>query len=514
VASSLPGCSVIIIAYNSGGLLPSCLHSINKALAGMDHQVVVFDNGSPESLGEDLPKHFPSVEFVFSKENLGFGKGCNAAAARAKHPYLFFVNPDTLVSEDTFRSTLEYMLSRPDAGIVGCRILNGDGSLQWACRRSFPSPMAAVYKTLGLAALFPRSRRFAAYNLTYLDPEQDAEVDAISGSFFCVARDTFEKVGGFDESFFMYGEDLDICYRVQQAGFRNYYFPGTSIVHFKGQSSKTRAFRSYVNFYQAMLVFVNKHRYYRPFPKPLVAGGILLAALLGVFSRLLPRWWKMLLDLGGFCALWVLLASDISLWPVPPALLLLGLAAWLPLLALGEYSTHRLDSRDLAKYLLPAQAGAAVIGHLSGTGPFVYLVATLGAFSMLFWRRAYYWGHYFFRVFTGRRTRAVLLGASPEADRWFGDERALPGCELLGCVSAKGDLPPIRRAHLLGKPSDLLQIRSRTGFRDLLVVPDSHGFHEPVDAHALLENLKIRTRLLIGHPDTSTFILVDLNYLK
>jgi len=515
VHSGLPGCSVIIIAYNSGSLLPSCLHSIQNALAGMEHQILVLDNGSPEPLREEMPSHFPGVEFIHSSVNMGFGKACNAAAGKAVHPYLFFVNPDTLVSSDTFRSTLEYIVAKPNAGIVGCRILNGDGTIQWACRRNIPTPMAAIYKTLGLAALFPKSRRFGAYNLTYLDPDQEAEVEAISGSFFCVARNTYIQVKGFDESFFMYGEDLDICVRVRQAGYQNFYFPGTSIVHFKGQSSKTRALMSYVNFYQAMLIFVRKHRHFR-MPVGVVALGILLAALIGVFSRLLPRWWKMLLDLACVGAGWGIVGLSQS-WQAPKdALFALMLMAWIPLLVQGEYSTHRLDSRHLARTLVPALVAGSLLSYFGlGADPLVFPAAGLGLVFLLAWRRVYHWGTYFFRVFTGRRCRAVLLGSSPEVSHWFADENLLPGRELLGCVTQIPEqADPAQRVHVLGSPGELTQIRLRTGCRELLVVPDSWGRHEPVVAQEIWKTLKMKTSLLIGHPDTGTFMLVDLNYLK
>ena len=481
----------------------------------MEHQVLVWDNGSPEPLPEGMEEHFPDVEFIRSPVNLGFGKACNAAAARAAHPYFFFVNPDTLVSCDTFSSTLSFMLSRPDAGIVGCRILNGDGTIQWACRRSIPTPMAAIYKTLGLAALFPRSRRFGAYNLTWLDPAEEAEVDAVSGSFFCVSAATYRLVGGFDETFFMYGEDLDICMRVRQAGFKNYYYPGTSIVHFKGQSSRTRALRSYVDFYHAMLIFSRKHRQYGPIPVPVIALGILLAALIGVFSRLLPRWWKMLLDAGvlgaslGLCAAFSGSEFSYALWG------LLCAGAGLPLLACGEYSTHRLDSRHLARLLAPGLGLCALAGAFcSDAGPVLAGAALLSLGSLLAWRRAYSWGHYFYRVFSGKRSRALLLGASANTSRWFSRENLLPGHELLGCVTAQDHVPAEHRVHVLGSPEELESIRRRTGCQRVLVVPDDWGFHEPLQAARWLDELKMRTSLLLGAPEAGTFLLVDLNYLK
>lgn len=516
MSSALPGCSVVIIAYNSGYLLPACLHSIQLALQDMDHQILVLDNGSPEPLDADFAARFPDVEFLHSDTNLGFGKACNTAARKALHPYLFFVNPDTLVSRNTFRSTLEFTLTKPDAGLVGCRILNGDGSIQWACRRSFPSPMAAVYKTLGLAALFPNSKRFGAYNLTYLDPDQEAVVDAISGSFFCVSRALYEQIGGFDEAFFMYGEDLDICLRSQQAGRRNYYFPGTSIVHFKGQSSRTRALGSYVNFYHAMLIFARKHRYYKPIPVSVVSVGIFFAALLGLFSRLLSRWWKMLIDLG-VAGVALYLAAILCGSSVRGEVALIdALAVWLPLLVKGEYSTHRMDSRHLLKVLLPSTAAAALVNAFLLQASPAWLLLPAASFALVGWRRALVWGTYFWRVFTGRRCRALLLGSGDHVDRWFNSDDALPGHELLGSVAGSlQGVAPENRVHLLGSIDDLSDIRSRTGFRELIVIPDRHGRFDSFDRLASLSrDLRLRIQLLVGKPDAGTFLLVDLNYLN
>ena len=248
-------CSVIIVAYNSRDYIPACLASVSDALKNIDSEIIVVDNGSPIPILPEQKNAFPHVKWIDSAENLGFGKGCNLAAKSATKEVLFFVNPDTVVSRGTFERTLSYMASKPDAGAVGCKILNGDGTLQWACRRSFPSPFAAICKTIGLSALFPKSKIFASYNMTYLDPDEETAVDAVSGSFLGVKRETFDKLHGFDEDFFMYGEDLDICLRIKKLGFNNYYYPGTSILHFKGQSSKTRRFRTFVEFFMALLIF-------------------------------------------------------------------------------------------------------------------------------------------------------------------------------------------------------------------------------------------------------------------
>lgn len=500
-------CSIIIIAYNSNGTLPSCLHSVFNALKGIEHQVIVVDNGSPHPLSPSLKEEYPDTLWIDSPKNLGFGKACNLAAKQAKHSLLFFVNPDTLISPDTFASLTDYILQKPDVGIVGCRVLNGDGSLQWACRRSFPSPMIAVYKTLGLSNLFPRSRKFGAYNLTYLSPENEAEVDAVSGSFFCVRKEVYEKVSGFDEGFFLYGEDLDICYRVKKLGLHNYYFPGTSIIHFKGHSSRSRVVRSFIDFYQAMIIFARKHAEFRPVPLWMISAGVLMAAGLGVFSRLLPQWWKLGLDL----CIGLLFFKGVQ---ASPDVMLMGLGTLFPLFFRGEYGVPGFDGKRLWHWTIPTLivflSGLAYWNGL-GLRPLIFL--TIYWSLLWLWRRFWFWGRYFEGVFNGRRKRTLILGGHAQVRNWFIRENLLPDRDILGSVSAQ-DIDELEvREHSLGHINSLPAIQARTGIREILVVPDARGHHElpPFD---LLQRCHIKPYLAIGHPDHDTFTLVDLYFLK
>jgi GT2 family glycosyltransferase/lipopolysaccharide/colanic/teichoic acid biosynthesis glycosyltransferase len=172
------------------------------------------------------------------------------------------LNPDTVVQEDTFVAIRDFLDTHPDTGMVGCKVLNPDGTLQLACRRSFPTPWVAFTRLSGLSRLFPKSRWFGRYNLTYLPEDETAEVEAISGSFMAVRREALAKVGMLDEAFFLYGEDLDWCFRMRQSGWKIHYFPGTQIVHFKGESAKQSGLDNLRLFYQAMGLFVRKH--FRP----------------------------------------------------------------------------------------------------------------------------------------------------------------------------------------------------------------------------------------------------------
>lgn len=251
--------SIIIVNFNVKAFLQNCLLSVRKALEEIPSEIIVVDNASDDGSVEIIKKNFPDVKIIELSENLGFSKANNIGLKIAKGEYICLLNPDTIVEEDTLNTMIRFMESHPEAGMAGCKILNPDGTFQLACRRSFPTPWVAFTKIFGLSALFPKSKLFARYNLTYLDENQTYEVDAISGSFMFLRKDVYEKVGGLDESFFMYGEDLDWCFRIKKAGFKIYYVHSTKIIHFKGESTKRSNIDEVKHFYNAMRLFVRKH---------------------------------------------------------------------------------------------------------------------------------------------------------------------------------------------------------------------------------------------------------------
>lgn len=251
--------SIIIVNYNVKEFLLNLLHSIEKASSNIDKEIIVVDNASDDGSVEAIKEKFPTVKLVENKNNIGFGSANNQGLKIAQGKYILFINPDCIVSEDTFDKMISFFEGNVNCGLAGCKILNSDGSLQLACRRSFPGPWTSFTKVTGLSNLFPNSRIFARYNLNYLDENRTYEVDGVSGSFMMIKRETYEKVGGFDEQFFMYGEDLDLCYRVQKAGFKVFYVPDTQIIHYKGESTKRSNLDETKLFYDAMHKFVKKH---------------------------------------------------------------------------------------------------------------------------------------------------------------------------------------------------------------------------------------------------------------
>ena len=251
--------SVIIVNYNVKEFLQNLLHSIEKASANLSKEIIVVDNASDDGSVEVIREKFPYVNLIENKINVGFGKANNQGLAIAKGNYILFINPDCIVSEDTLDKMISFFGGHSDCALAGCKILNSDGTLQLACRRSFPGPWTSFTKVTGLSNLFPKSRIFARYNLTYLDENKTYEVDAVSGSFMMMRKTVYDNVGGFDEQFFMYGEDLDLCYRIQKAGHKVFYVHSTQVIHYKGESTKRSNLDETKLFYDAMHLFVKKH---------------------------------------------------------------------------------------------------------------------------------------------------------------------------------------------------------------------------------------------------------------
>lgn len=343
--------SIIIVSYNVRDFLWQALNSIEKAASGLSSEVIVVDNASYDGSVALVKKHFPRVKVIENKTNVGFARANNQALRICKGKFICLVNPDTLVQEDTFSTILKFFQEQPDAGMVGCKVLNPNGTLQLACRRSYPTPWIAFTRISGLSRLFPKSRFFGRYNLTYLHPEQVAEVEAISGSFMIVRRRVVDEVGLLDESFFLYGEDLDWCYRIREADWKIYYLPTTQIIHFKGESSRRSEFDQLRLFYKAMRLFVRKHfgKGRALVPSFFLQTAIWVRAGLhffgAVISRIvLPLWDLLLINAALPLALWIRF-GNLSNWRAFLVVWISYSLIWLFCLsAFGLYSRKRFSA--------------------------------------------------------------------------------------------------------------------------------------------------------------------------
>jgi O-antigen biosynthesis protein len=251
--------SVIIVNYNVKYFLEHCLSSVAKAIEPLHAEVFVVDNASTDGSDTYFKNRFPFVQFIYNKTNDGFAKGNNIAVAKAKGEYILFLNPDTIVAEDCFVKCSQFFKKHENCGALGVKMVDGAGNFLKESKRSFPSPLTSFYKLSGLSRLFPNSAKFSKYHLGHLSENETHAVDVLAGAFLMVKKEVLDKVGSFDEAFFMYGEDVDLSYRIQKAGYQNYYFADTTIIHFKGESTKRGSLNYVKMFYKAMSQFVTKH---------------------------------------------------------------------------------------------------------------------------------------------------------------------------------------------------------------------------------------------------------------
>lgn len=252
--------AAITVSYNSSEYLENCLSSFYRATKTQPSQLVVVDNASrDQDAVAALPQLFAQLSVILNSENVGFAKACNQGIRSVEADYYLLLNPDCVLLDGAVDQCLGFLETAPEVGIVGCRVENPDRSLQLACRRSIPAPSIALYRFLGLGRLFPRSRTFGRYNYTFMDEHVTHEVEAVSGSFLMFRAAVAQEIGLLSEDYFLYGEDLDFCYRAGLAGWKIIYYPAASVLHHKRRSSSQDASASNFHFYNAMKIFYRKH---------------------------------------------------------------------------------------------------------------------------------------------------------------------------------------------------------------------------------------------------------------
>lgn len=502
-----PDVSIIIVNYNVRDFLEQALRSIQRACQSLESETIVVDNNSIDGSVEMVREQFPGVHVISNTENVGFSRANNEAIQRARGRYLLIINPDTIVQEDTLRTLVDFMDEHPEAGAVGCQILNPDGTFAPESRRSFPTPSTAFYRMTGLSRLFPNSERFGRYNMSYLPEDQVAEVDALSGSCMMVrhtalycsrdeARVRRQKgattdellqqadttsaggAGLFDEDFFMYGEDLDWCYRIQKAGWKILYTPDTQIIHYKGESTKKGELRYVRLFYRAMIQFTRKHfsdRYSRFFAL-LIHLGILIHAGFAMIGSQLRR---LSLPLADFALCYGAIGSTLYWYhgavPGESTSYLYGVVA--PLYALvtvlsiaAADSYHRSHHRSLKGVLYGTGIAFTIVTFLSyyveplaAYPRAVPLIGFTGAALLLVGSR---WViRHMGQIQQGLR-RAIMVGHPVEAERLSHllDQHPRPAFKLVGYVDSKHrepapEPPTPRQLGNLHHLRDLVRLR-------------------------------------------------------
>ena len=272
--------------------------SVHSALKDIDAEVFVVDNASSDDSCSMVKQKFPTVKLIENYQNVGFSKANNQAISQSQGKYVLLLNPDTVVQEDTFTKCIAFMNSHCEAGAITVKMIDGKGNYLPESKRGFPSPWVSFFKIFGLTSLFPKSRIFARYYLGHLDKNATNQIDILPGAFMFIKREALNKSGLLDEQFFMYGEDIDLSYRITQAGYKNYYYPECQIIHYKGESTKKGSLNYVLVFYKAMIIFAKKHFKSNKASTfiILINLAIYFRALLSIIKRIINTLWLPLLD--------------------------------------------------------------------------------------------------------------------------------------------------------------------------------------------------------------------------
>ncbi|MFC1555508.1 glycosyltransferase [candidate division KSB1 bacterium] len=516
--------SVIIVNYNVRDFLEQALYSIQRALENISSEVYVVDNASSDGSTKIVRERFPDVQIIENNNNVGFARANNMAIERASGQYIALINPDTLVKEDTFESILHGFEEFPEAGMIGCKVLNPDGTLQLSCRRSFPTPWIAMTRMTGLSYLFPKNRIFGRYNLTYLNEDSIEEVDAISGSFMTVSRKVIDSVGGLDEDFFMYGEDLEWCYKIKEAGWKILYYPKTSIIHYKGESSRQSSMNQLKLFYDAMAIFSEKHfRSYNILtPLWLLKISIWMRALFTFMLRSVQSLAIPLVD-SAFVFSSILLAFYIrfgALIKLPlygdyrDFLIIGGMSSGLILISLfiqGVYPRNRFSIRRGFRGALWGSIAAAMFIFFSRWLAVSRLVIILSALLQVFfitgWRillrlviRNISGNKLFLISDEMRPVRSIIVGADPVSRKIFNKFKKHPyySSQIVGMVSLNPEESDQsdQSKEIIGDFSELFSIIKKYRITDIIFSAASHSYDRIIDTITLCHEARVGLKLV------------------
>uniref|UniRef100_A0A7C4TB11 Glycosyltransferase n=1 Tax=candidate division WOR-3 bacterium TaxID=2052148 RepID=A0A7C4TB11_UNCW3 len=433
-----PEISIIIVNYNVKHFLEQCLMAIERARHNLRIEIIVVDNASVDGSKAMIKKRFPNVQLIENYKNLGFARANNQALRIARGKYILILNPDTLIQEDTLEVLKKFLDEHPDSAAVGCKLLNPNGSFQYASRRSIPTPWVAFTKIIGLSRIFPKSHLFGKYNLTFLPFDLESEVDVLSGSLMMIRKDVLDRIGYFDEDYFMYGEDIDLCYRIKKSGGKIYYTPKTKAIHYKGESTRRAEFSYITNFYSSMLIFINKHfkDRYSFIVKGILILGIYLRAYIAYLISLIkniatPVFDLILLILSLFFAIkiWLPQTSLKNFLVIIPVYSIVWFAT---IYSFGSYHSR-------GRYHLKPIIGGAITGLLINS-TFTYFfkqfaysrVVVLIAFILIIlslgiWRLIYRWlGPHSVKHPISKLRRTIIVGSGKEGIRILKKLRVRP----------------------------------------------------------------------------------------
>lgn len=287
--------SVIIVSYNVYPFLDNCLRSVQQAMKDIDGEIIVVDNSSVDRTPQLVQKYFPKILLIANQDNAGFARANNQGLSISQGEYVLLLNPDTIIAEDTLTTCLNFLDQHKNAGAVGVRMLDGSGRFLPESKRGLPTLLASFMKMSGLYKLFPHSAKLNSYYAGHIDELETASIEVLTGAFMCIRKKALDQSGFLDEDYFMYGEDIDLSYRITKAGYKIYYLPTTNIIHYKGESTRKSSLNYILTFYQAMLIFTKKHPEFKG-QKQLIQIAIYFHGFARLIKRTIAKWWPIMLD--------------------------------------------------------------------------------------------------------------------------------------------------------------------------------------------------------------------------
>lgn len=427
--------SVIIVNYNVKYFLEQCLYSVEKSLQGIESEIIVIDNNSVDGSEAMVRNKFSRVDLIINDHNAGFSKANNQALKIARGEYVLLLNPDTVVEETTFTRCLDFMDAHPTAGAMGPKMIDGKGRYLPESKRALPTPVVAFYKVFGLSKIFPRSKRFGKYYLGYTNQDEIQEIEVLTGAFMFIRHIVLQEVGLLDEDFFMYGEDIDLSYRIREKGYKIYYFPETTIIHYKGESTRKDSLTYLTMFYKAMKIFAEKHfsSNRKWMTNSMINVAINMRAGFSLLNRIFINILPFILDaISGFIGLYFLS----TWWAVFHFHNVTYFSGWFIKNVIPSYIfVWLLSVYILGGYKKPFNLRSSIFGVAAGT-TFILLVYAIlpeyyrfsrvlilfGTLWMLFSQTAvrfllYLTGKKEYHIFIKRKHRIVIVGTEDESQR-------------------------------------------------------------------------------------------------
>ena len=474
--------SIVIVNYNVKHFLEQCLKSVYQAIQNIEAEVFVVDNNSIDGSQDMVRSSFTDVKLIANSKNTGFSTANNQAIKESKGEYVLLLNPDTVVPENCFQALLEFADKTPDLGGCGIPMYDGQGNYLPESKRGLPTPEVAFYKMIGLNKLFPKSKKFGKYHLGYLAPDQNHEVEILAGAFMLIRKKVLDKIGLLDETFFMYGEDIDLSYRITKAGWKNYYFAGSRIIHYKGESTKKLSTNYVKVFYKAMVIFAEKHyagsnqKLFKLFINMAIYGR----ASLSLVSNLIQRFWIVTLEsillFGSLYLLkeyWEEHIKGITAYPKEMLTIHLPYYTLIWLLSMGFNGSYQAPF-NFSKLIRSILMGTLVILMIYGLLPNhlhfsrgIILFGTLVVTAVLFsWRSLYHLLKYKTLDFSQKSNiKSVLIGSEK---KWSELSEILSSYQKnyqqIGFISDKKSDSP----HWLGTRKQLKEIIHIYGVNELI----------------------------------------------